>query len=88
LYFLLAGGGTKPANPEGNEGRVGDPQFVLLPYGQNDVPLEHPVIVRIQVPEAELSGFGVPLPALPKGVTVEADLLIGQDGIARAVRVK
>jgi hypothetical protein len=46
--------------------------FVLLPYGQSDVPLEHGVVVRVQVQ----SGTG----------TVDADLLVGQDGIARAIR--
>ncbi|HEY7211563.1 MAG TPA: hypothetical protein VH477_14910 [Bryobacteraceae bacterium] len=46
--------------------------FIPLPYGQSDVPLEHGVIVRVQVQ----SGAG----------PVDADLLIGQDGLARAVR--
>jgi len=46
--------------------------FVALPYGQSDVPLEHAAIVRVQVQSA--SG------------KVTADLLVGQDGVARAVR--
>jgi hypothetical protein len=87
LYFLSAGGNSVPLERLGKSDITGVSQFVLLPYGQSDVPLEHPVIVRIQVPEGELSRLGVSLPAIPKNARVEADLLVGQDGIARAVRV-
>ncbi len=47
--------------------------FVVLPYGQNDVPLEQPFIVRVKIQSA--TG------------TVDADLLVGQDGMARAYRL-
>lgn len=87
LYFLLAGGNGVPLERVDKSDRTGGSQFVLLPYGQSDVPLEHPVIVRVQVPEGELGRLGVSLPAIPKNARVEADLLVGQDGIARAVRV-
>ncbi|HLH05581.1 MAG TPA: hypothetical protein VKX25_22625 [Bryobacteraceae bacterium] len=46
--------------------------FVPLPYGQSDVPLESGVIVRVRLQ----SDAG----------PVDADLLVGQDGMARAVR--
>ena len=49
-------------------------RFVLLPYGQSGVPLEHGIVVRMQVPSA----------AGP----VNADVLVGQDGIARAIRYR
>ncbi len=47
--------------------------FVMLPYGQNDVPLEEAVIVRVEIQSATGS--------------VNADLLVGQDGMARAFRL-
>jgi hypothetical protein len=47
--------------------------FIALPYGQSDVPLENAVIVRVEVQSA--TG------------PVAADLLVGQDGMARAVRL-
>jgi hypothetical protein len=87
LYFLLAGGNGVRFERVDKSDRSGVSQFILLPYGQSDVPLEHPVIVRIHVPEGELGRLGVSLPAIPKNARVEADLLVGQDGIARAVRV-
>jgi hypothetical protein len=87
LYFLLTDGRNAHVQRADRADGYRDSEFVVLPYGQNDVPLEHPVIVRVQVPEAELSRLGVSLPAIPRDARVEADLLVGQDGIARAVRV-
>jgi len=64
---------------------VSAPGFLPLPYAQSDVPLEHAVVVRVSIPRAEASAWGVPLD--PGGrARVSADLLIGQDGMARAVR--
>lgn len=63
------------------------PEFIALPYAQSEVPLEQPVIVRMQIPVSELGVMGMPL-APPMGKEkVDADLLVGQDGIARAVRL-
>lgn len=60
--------------------------FITLPYGQSGVPLEQPVIVRIDIPVSQLGAMGVQVnPQAAKG-TVTADLLVGQDGVARAVR--
>jgi hypothetical protein len=61
--------------------------FIALPYAQSDVPLEQPVIVRVQIPASQLGGMGMPLGHLAAEEKVNADLLVGQDGIARAVRV-
>jgi hypothetical protein len=60
--------------------------FITLPYGQSGVPLEQPVIVRVDIPVSELGIMGLPL--APRGAKeqVRADLLVGQDGVARAVR--
>jgi hypothetical protein len=62
-------------------------EFIALPYAQSEVPLEQPVIVRVQIPALELGGMGMPLAPIAGKEKVSADLLIGQDGIARAVRV-
>jgi len=59
--------------------------FIALPYAQSGVPLEQAIIVRVDVPVTALASFGVPPPRLAKQ-RVSAELLIGQDGVARAVR--
>lgn len=62
------------------------PGFVELPYAQSGVPLESIVVIRRRMRPAELSSLGVAVPAaaLPAGIT--ADILVGQDGVPRAVR--
>jgi hypothetical protein len=60
--------------------------FIALPYGQSDVPLEQAVIVRVKLQPSEWAAFGVPV-APARANTINADLLIGQDGMARAVRL-
>ncbi|MFL6350954.1 MAG: hypothetical protein ACJ74Z_03770 [Bryobacteraceae bacterium] len=61
--------------------------FVALPYAQSDVPLEQPVIVRVQIPASRLGAMGMPFAHVAAEGNVDADLLVGQDGIARAVRL-
>jgi hypothetical protein len=60
--------------------------FVALPYAQSDVPLEQAIIVRVQLPPSAWGALNVPPPPAGTGA-VNADLLIGQDGVARAVRL-
>ena len=62
-------------------------EFIALPYAQSEVPLEQPVIVRVQIPVSELSGMGMPFASGTAREEVNADLLVGQDGVARAVRL-
>jgi hypothetical protein len=68
--------------------------FVALPYGQSDVPLEQAIVVRVHVGRSELGRLGlVTVPAGKdeargaKDQKIDADLLVGQDGMARAVRL-
>ncbi len=61
--------------------------FVALPYAQSDVPMEQAVVVGTTLAPNDLESLGLPHALLngPNGVHVE--LLIGQDGVARAVRL-
>jgi energy-converting hydrogenase Eha subunit F len=61
--------------------------FISLPYAQSGVPLEQPVIVRVDIPVSELGMMGLRVAPTGMKEKVRADLLIGQDGVARAVRV-
>ena len=62
-------------------------EFIALPYAQSEVPLEQPVIVRVHIPVSELGVMGVPFAPATGGERIKADLLVGQDGVARAVRL-
>ena len=61
--------------------------FIALPYAQSGVPLEETVIVRVNLQPSEWGSLGVPGPLPHTNGKISADLLIGQDGVARAVRL-
>jgi len=76
---------SAPVKSQHSEATAGG--FVLLPYAQSDVPLEQGVIVRMRIAPREMQTIGVPVGRTNADGTVNADLLVGQDGVARAVRV-
>ena len=62
-----------------------DMAFVVLP-GADALPrLESGRVIRIEIPESELSSVG--LWPTPHAGAVQADVLVGQDGLVRAVRL-
>jgi hypothetical protein len=85
VSYLLWQGHERTVAESAASSYVGAPGFLALPYAQSDVPLEHAVVIRVTVPPAEASAWGVPVD-LGRRTNVRADLLIGQDGMARAVR--
>jgi len=58
-------------------------EFFPLRYGH--VPISNGHLVRMEVPESAMESFGLP-PAAGGATTVMADVLVGEDGVARAVR--
>jgi hypothetical protein len=61
--------------------------FVELP-GAADLPqFESGTIVRLELPVASLPAYGIEIPAAADERPVEADLLVGQDGLTRAIRL-
>jgi hypothetical protein len=66
---------------------VTPPGFITLPYAQSDVPIEDAVIVRMQLQSSELRAMGLQAFRVRSNKRLNAELLIGQDGMARAVRV-
>lgn len=59
----------------------------FLPLTYSSLPHEEGEVVRIEVPRAALTAFGLGFgsPELAEG-TILADVLVGEDGLARAVR--
>lgn len=69
----------KAANPQ--------PVFVRLPYSDPTVMMGTGVTVRLALSEAELLAMGVrPIESNPSGSYV-ADLVLGDDGLPRAIRI-
>ncbi len=75
----------KPPGPEAAY-YAGTAGFVVLPYAESGVPMEEAVIVRVNLRPSELGSLGVPVALAHGDLSIRADLLVGQDGIARAIR--
>ncbi|HEU5022268.1 MAG TPA: hypothetical protein VFT60_10260 [Bryobacteraceae bacterium] len=65
---------------------AGEEGFIRLPFALPPVPGETFGIVRTELNPAQLARMGVRVDAGWSG-TVEADVLVGQDGLAQAVRL-
>ena len=78
-----------PASPVGIELApvAQEAPFVPIPYLAPPAPYERIEVVRMQVPVAALIAAGVPVRTADPGGRVEAEVMIGQDGRAHAVRL-
>jgi hypothetical protein len=80
LMDVIADAGTLPSGDE-----VAYAEFVPTKIA-SEQPLESVRVVRVSVPGASLARYGVSS-EVSAASEVTADLLVGQDGIARAIRV-
>lgn len=69
----------KPVEPE--------PEFVRIPFSPPIAPYERTEIVRMDLPVAALTAAGFNVTTPDTSATAQADLLIGEDGMAHAVRL-
>src|SRR5262245_40706462 len=60
--------------------------FFLLRYGNDHESIESGELIRVQMPRSALITLGLPVDVERAGEMVKADLLIGEDGLARAIR--
>lgn len=49
-------------------------------------PIEYGHVIRVRLPRATMASFGLPVNEARTGELVSADVLLGEDGLARAVR--
>jgi hypothetical protein len=77
--------GTQHSTP-GSQYPTPSTEFIVVPGAANLPPMESGTLVRIDLPVSMLPSLGVTPPA-GGGATVRADLVIGQDGLTRAVRL-
>lgn len=60
--------------------------FMPLSYGGGFSQIDDGQVVRVELPRAALHSFGLPVSAERAGERVKADVLLGHDGVARAIR--
>jgi hypothetical protein len=58
----------------------------FLPVIYDPEPIEHGRLVRVRLPRAALTTFGLPVNEQLAEEPIKADVLLGEDGLARAVR--
>lgn len=61
--------------------------FVAIPYVAPLAPYERAEVVRMQLPVSALLAAGLAVGMVDPGAQVMADVLVGQDGRARALRL-
>ena len=84
ISYTNRGGLSRPAQAAPAQEVATDfiPLVHASPYTQN----EDSHLVRVELPRAALASFGLPVNAEMSGGNVKADVLMGQDGVARAIR--
>jgi hypothetical protein len=60
--------------------------FIPLNYGADLSNLDSGRVVRVELPRTALARYGLPMNAERAGEPVKADVLLGEDGLARAIR--
>jgi hypothetical protein len=61
-------------------------EFVPLSYGGVQKPMESGEVVRMEMPRSALIAFGLPVNVDRADTPVKAEMLLGEDGMARAIR--
>jgi hypothetical protein len=61
-------------------------EFVPMSYGGVQKPMESGEVVRMEMPRSALIAFGLPVNVDRADTPVKAELLLGEDGMARAIR--
>lgn len=61
-------------------------EFIPLVYANDVLPAENVQIVRVKLPRAALVSFGLPIDQDRAGEPIKADVVLGEDSVARAIR--
>jgi hypothetical protein len=65
----------------------GDEPFFAIPYTVPLAPEERAAVVRITLSPSAMAAVGFRLPAIDAGGDTQADVLVGEDGRAHAIRI-
>ena len=61
-------------------------EFIPLTYAADPQTLRNGLLVRVEVPRATLLAMGLPLNAERAAAKIKADVMMGEDGVAYAIR--
>ena len=66
---------------------VASTPLMPIPFAEPLYGTEHTELVRVNIPVAQLLSWGLSTSGSDPNATVNADVLLGEDGLARAVRL-
>jgi hypothetical protein len=78
-------GGFAPLLAASNEAEIVT-EFVPLLAGVGSPSVDNGQVIRVQMPRSALATFGLPFNLERANESVKADVLLGEDGLARAIR--
>ena len=58
----------------------------FIPVVYDPTPIERGHLVRVRLPRSAIAAFGLPVNEQHADEPIKADVLVGDDGLARAVR--
>lgn len=61
-------------------------EFIPVMYGQGLAPTEGGRLIRVELPRSALWAYGLPMNVDRAGARIKADVVVGNDGMARAIR--
>ena len=79
--------GNSHANPDATVEASEQGDFVPVPYAEQIGPEDSAMVVRVELTRGSLAGLGYPVDQLHASDWIRADMLVGQDGWPRAVRL-
>ncbi len=73
-------------SPHVEETREAATDFFEIPYSEPLRPSERADVFRVRMPRANMAAFGLPVSGGSLDSRIVADVLVGEDGVARAIR--
>jgi hypothetical protein len=79
--------GRPPGRPRlAEQARRTPLQFVALPYSDERLPISQAAVVRVELPRSAMRLVGIAVEPERREDRVRADVILGADGLARAIR--
>jgi hypothetical protein len=66
---------------------VKEAPFQRIPYSADLAPNERAEVLRVEMPVSAFAAAGIQIATADTGATARADLIVGEDGMARAFRI-
>jgi hypothetical protein len=82
----LTSAGPLTAAAGGDDGGEIVTEFMPVGYGSNLIPMDGAQMLRIKLPRSAMLSYGLPVNPDRVDEPISADLVVGNDGVARAIR--